>query len=281
MRSRRRWLRPVVCPKQVAMNRYARLCLLALLAAADASVAHADDAQSICTDRPSKGDAPCTVPAGRWQLETDLGNFTHDAAEGSMTTLYFLNPTLKYGIGGQTDIEVNWAPAIRRDTTTHGERTSTTGTGDLYLRLKTQLHADDVFSASVIPFFKAPTASHGIGNGRWEGGVALPVSAVVGGFRWTLEPELDALADAHGHGRHPAVSGLINVSHALTDTLTVAVEYWRQKDNDPSGHVTQASGDVSLAYLVNPNVQLDLGANLGLNRATPDQQVYFGLSYRW
>jgi Putative MetA-pathway of phenol degradation len=265
------------------MNVRSMLLPIALLAALPAFAAHADDAPPICTDRPTKANAACTVPEGTWQLETDVGNATHDAHPGSSTdTLYFVNPYLKYGIGAHTDIEVNWAPAIRVLTKADGDRHTKRGSGDVYVRLKTALYSGDVFNASIIPFVKAPTASHGIGNDHWEGGVALPMSAAVGGgFTVTIGPELDALADADGHGRHLAVTNLVNVAHPLTSALSVAVEYWRQDNHDPSGHVKQESADIAFTYLASANLQLDVGANLGVNRATPDRQLYAGISYRW
>jgi hypothetical protein len=257
--------------------------LASLLAATPFMAARADDASPICTDRPTKSNSPCTVPEGMWQLETDIGNFTHDAHAGDSTdTLYFVNPYLKYGIGTHTDIEVNWAPSILERTTTDDKRHVTRGEGDLYVRLKSNFYSGDVVSVSIIPFVKAPTASHGIGNGQWEGGVAMPISvAIKGGFTLLLGPELDALADADGRGHHVAVTNLFNLSHALTRKLSIAVEYWRQDNPDPSGHVKQESGDVALSYAVSPALQLDVGANTGLNKATPNEQVYFGLSYRW
>src|SRR6201985_3588266 len=95
---------------------------LALTFSLPAFTVRADDAPPICTDRPTKANATCTVPEGMWQLETDVGNFTHDAHDGSSTdTLYFVNPYLKYGIGSHTDIEVNWAPDIRVRTRADGE----------------------------------------------------------------------------------------------------------------------------------------------------------------
>jgi hypothetical protein len=257
--------------------------LASLLAATPFIAARADDASPICTDRPTKSNSPCTVPEGMWQLETDIGNFTHDAHAGDSTdTLYFVNPYLKYGIGTHTDIEVNWAPSILERTTTDDKRHVTRGEGDLYVRLKSNFYSGDVVSVSIIPFVKAPTASHGIGNGQWEGGVAMPISvAIKGGFTLLLGPELDALADADGRGHHVAVTNLFNLSHALTPKLSIAVEYWREDNPDPSGHVKQESGDVALSYAVSPALQLDVGANTGLNKATPNEQVYFGLSYRW
>jgi len=256
---------------------------VALLAVLPAFAAHADDAPPICTDRPTKANSACTVPEGMWQLETDVGNDTHDAHAGSSSdTLYFVNPYLKYGIGAHTDIEVNWAPAVRITTKSDGDRHTTHGAGDLTVRLKTNLYSGDVFNASIIPFVKAPTASHGIGNDHWEGGVAAPISAAVGGgFTLTIGPELDALADADGRGRHLAVTNLVNIAHPLTSSLSVAVEYWRQDNRDPSGHVKQESADIAFIYLASPDFQLDVGANVGVNSVTPDRQIYAGFSYRW
>jgi hypothetical protein len=105
--------------------------------------------------------------------------------------------------------------------------------------------------------------------------VALPQ-----GFSLTLGPELDVLADSDGHGHHAAATGLINVSHALSSRLTLAVELWAQNNRDPAGTIRQRSADVALSFLVNPTLQLDVGANFGLNSSTPDSQIYLGLSHR-
>ncbi|MFC4526293.1 transporter [Dyella halodurans] len=256
---------------------------LALALSLPAFTARADDAPPICTDRPTKANVTCTVPEGMWQLETDVGNYTRDTHDGGSTeTLYFVNPYLKYGISSHTDIEVNWAPDVRARTSADGQHQTTNGAGDLFVRVKTNLYTGDIFSASIIPFIKAPTASHGIGNGQWEGGVIVPMSAAVGaGFTLTLGPELDAVADTDGQGHHLSVTNLINLTHSLTSKLSMEIEYWRQDNQDPSGHIKRESGDIAFIYVLNPNLQLDMGANVGLNHATPDMQTYLGLSYRW
>jgi len=240
------------------------------------------DTTPICTDRPTKANATCTVPQGSWQLETDIGNTTHDQQGGVSTdTLYYLNPYFKYGLNDHQDIEINWAPAIRVRTREDGHARSVSGAGDVYLRLKSSLFSDDTVSVSLIPFIKAPTASHDLGNDRWEGGLAVPVGvALPQGFSLTLGPELDVLADSDGHGHHAAATGLINVSHALSSRLTLAVELWAQNNRDPAGTIRQRSADVALSFLVNPTLQLDVGANFGLNSSTPDSQIYLGLSHR-
>ena len=63
--------------------------------------------------------------------------------------------------------------------------------------------------------------------------------------------------------------------------LNLSAEIWGQWDWDPAGTTRQASADGAVAYLLSNNVQLDAGANFGLNRNTPDVELYGGVSKRF
>jgi hypothetical protein len=52
-------------------------------------------------------------------------------------------------------------------------------------------------------------------------------------------------------------------------------------DWDATGTGKQVSADGSIAYLVTKDLQLDAGANFGLNRQTPDVELYTGVSVRF
>ena len=54
-----------------------------------------------------------------------------------------------------------------------------------------------------------------------------------------------------------------------------------QTGADPTKGATLMSFDAAVAWVVLPNVQIDLGANFGLTSATPVIQVYTGLSQRF
>src|SRR5580700_12071366 len=63
--------------------------------------------RSLCTDRPTKSTAPCTVDAGHWQVEADIYNFTTQTTDGvTTTTQLFTNPTLKLGVTDNLDVEI-------------------------------------------------------------------------------------------------------------------------------------------------------------------------------
>lgn len=238
----------------------------------------------ICTDRPTKSNAACTVPPGTVQLETDLFNFTRqDGGAARTDVLLYTNPTLKIGLSDSSDIQLNIAPVVEVRTRVAGVTSSQTGVGDLAVRFKQRLTpADARTQVAVIPFVKVPTAESGIGNREWEGGLIVPVNIALGRATLTLVPELDLLADSGDpDDRHLQFQGVVNLAFPVAPRTTLAVELWTAQNWDPAGTIRQYSADAAVSYLVNDNLQLDVGGNFGLNEATPDVQLYVGLSTRF
>lgn len=75
--------------------------------------------------------------------------------------------------------------------------------------------------------------------------------------------------------------GLVNLGRTLSPRLTAYAELWTARNYDPTGTVRQYSLDGALAYALSPRLQIDAGLNFGLNRATPDLQLYGGFSTRF
>ena len=266
-----------------------------LLAAAAAligpTVASAQDAPAappaapaLCTDRPTKATSACTVPEGAVQFETDVGNWTRNSDGGVRTgTVLYVNPTLKYGLTGSTDVQVNIAPYETIHTSAVGGSSTIHGVGDLYLRVKQRLtSADAKAQFALVPYIKIPTAKLGIGNRKVEGGlVGTGVFTLPAGFSMTITPEVDDLENTNLDGHHAQLVGAFNVGKTLSSKLTASAELWTSQNYDPAGHSHQYSADFALAYLASPTLQLDAGTNLGLNAATPDVQLYAGVSTRF
>lgn len=268
-----------------------RLCLSAALLCAGAaharaveeSVPAATELGPICTDRPTKANVVCTVPQGSFQIESDVINWTRTVVpNGTTDLLAYSNPTIKYGLGPKTDFQVNIAPYVTARSRSGQIVDTIDGVGDLYLRMKQNISpsGSDV-QIALIPFVKAPTARAGIGNGRWEGGIIAPtIFALPGDFALNFGPELDVLADSDRNGYHAQVVGLANISKSF-GPVTLYAELWTAQNFDPAGTVRQLSADFAVTYLIDQVWQLDAGSNFGLNRATPDVQVYLGVSNRF
>ena len=237
----------------------------------------------ICTDRPAKANSVCTVSPGRVQLETSGVAWSRTANGGTaVETLSAGSSFAKFGLSDRSDIEVGITPFVKVALNEAGKRRSLSGFGDVVLRYKHRLSSDGSrVQVALVPFVKLPTARRGIGNGKMEGGLAIPVNLpLAGSMTATFGPELDLVADAAGGGRHLALINLVNLSAPVAPRLTLAGEIWTNVNFDPAGTVKQVSADGAVAYAVSDDLQMDLGANFGLTPDTPDVEVYAGFSIR-
>jgi hypothetical protein len=252
-----------------------------LLAAPTAALA---EETPICTDRPTKANAICTVPAGTWQLESSPVFWSRNESGGTeVDTVTLGSSFLKLGLSDRSDVQIGFTPFVRAETETGGIKSSSAGIGDLTIRYKHRLTANDApVQLGLIPFIKLPIADGDIGNGKVEGGLAAPISISTGSpVTLVLGPELDLLADADGDGHHPALVNLINVSTSIAPGLTLIGELWTMTNFDPAGTTTSASADAALAYAASNRLQLDAGINVGLNSSTADLELYAGISVKF
>jgi hypothetical protein len=247
-----------------------------------------DQMRGFCTDRPPKANLPCTVDAGHFQYESDMFNWTYaHTGDIAVNTYLYTNPTFKLGLTNRIDLELGMAPLETVSAKGALGKQSLTGVGDLFVRTKVNLAGPEGgdFQAALIPYVKIPTAQPGIGNKAVEGGVIAPISfALPQDFTLLLDPEIDILRNAANAGRHANFQTLANLSHALSGTVTGYIELWGQVDNDPTVAAKQASLDLSLAWVAwtdLPNLQFDIGSNIGLTSATPRIQAYVGISQRF
>jgi hypothetical protein len=245
-----------------------------------------DQMRSFNTDRPTKANVPYTVDAGHFQYETDLVNFTHQVIGSVHTdTLFVPNPTFKVGVTNNADLEVNVPFA---GVHTFNTATAASGTlwsvGDTFVRSKINLWGNDGgdTAAAVIPYVKAPSAPIGIGDGAVEGGLIGPVAfSLPNSFTLLLVPEIDVLKDSVTSGYHGNYIFDVNLSREVIKNVTAYVELWSDYNADPTAKATLMSFDTAIAWVFLPNTQIDVGANVGLTRATPAIQVYTGLSQRF
>ena len=255
-------------------------------AAQAGDAAPAADLSAICTDRPTKSSAACTVEPGHLQYESDLFNGAFLRLNGVTTDTYLVtNPTLKYGLARGLDVEANISPyEVVRTHDIHGGGGTLGGVGDLYLRLKYNFYnsADGRLTIAAIPYVKAPTARIGIGNGAVEGGSVLAVNyKLTDKLTFTTAPEVDDFKDSTGSGRHVNTIQLVNLGYSLPCNLTVYGELWGDWNFDPADTIRQYSADAAVAWGISQNLQLDAGLNFGLNRYTPGVQGYVGISQKF
>lgn len=244
--------------------------------------AYADDEPAICADRPGKATPPCIVPAGRLQIETALADALFLRAPGQHEDVTAYGATeVRLGLTDRLETEAAWSPVIV-DHPRGGARVIGSGDATFGLRyLLTDPKDADGVQVSAQGYVNAPTATHGLGEGGWSGGVRLPVAGPLpANFTFGLTPQLDVVRNVGGGGTHLAESVTFALARGFGDN-TFGLELWGQNDGAP-GHATkQASFDLFAARVVGKATQLDGGVNLGLNHDTPTTEVYVGISHRF
>jgi hypothetical protein len=256
---------------------------IVLLTMFTSALARADDLKPICPDRPGRGTSPCTVERGHAQVELGLFDESFQRRSGVTTDTGNAGSLLvKWGVGERADIEAGMALYQFQRVHDPAGSARAEGIGDLFLHAKyNPLPGDGPFALVLDPFLKLPTAGGGLGNGAVEGGLVAPMGYDLGN-NWSLAmtPEVDLLLNASGSGTHANLVDVVGLGRSF-GSVSLGAELWADQNLDPAGTTRQYSFDLDAAWLAGNNLQLDGGFNIGLNRATPDLEVYFGISRRF
>lgn len=252
-----------------------------------------DKLRDMDTDRPNVTNTPHTIDAGHVQVETGVLSWAYDrlhfGAEDERTDAFAFGQ-FDVRLGVTNDLELNAVVTAYDAGRVRNYAARTTarngGFADVYAGAKLNLWGDDgadgvgASGLAVQPQLKSPTDRDGVGNGRFE--FSLPVPFVVNlpdGFHLGVQfaPSLERNTSDTGYvaGLGPSVS----VDRVVFDKLDVYLEY--AADPTTQRHVkTPETIDVGGVYQLTPNLTLDTGFNVGLNRASNTLTVLAGFSFR-
>ncbi|MDB5702611.1 MAG: hypothetical protein JWL66_2810 [Sphingomonadales bacterium] len=269
-----------------SVKRTALLVASATVVALAATAAWADtpELRDFCADRPGLGTPACTIDPGHVMVELGVADWTLDKQPDARTDTVIAGDLLvRYGLDATTEVQLGWTAYghVRvRDNAT-GMVSRTGRTGDVLLSFRKSLSGPNG-KVAIQPFVTVPVGRSPVGAGDWGAGVILPFGFDLGqGIQLAFTPEIDAAVDQDGSGRHLSYSNVIGLSEPLTKTLNLTEELSAARDNDPSGHSTTLLASASLAYQPGKNSQFDVGTVAGLNRNSPDVEVYFGIARRF
>ena len=273
-------------PKIAGLAGAAAIILSSFAAFAAATPAFSADDDPICANRPGKGTPTCVVGAGRVQAELGIYDLVSDHNFGVNTHVYSAGDiTARLGIASTTEVWAHITPytLVRQRDRATGAQYRASGVGDLTFGVRQALIRGGAFNLSIQPYATAPTGASGISADAWSAGVVLPMSlGLTEATGLFFSPEVDWAPNASGSGHHVAYAGAIGISHAFGQ-ISLGAELWGAVDDDPSGSITQTSADLTAAWIPKfmPSLQFDAGINAGLNKNTPDMEVYFGVSKRF
>ncbi|MET0239760.1 MAG: transporter [Sphingobium sp.] len=245
--------------------------------------------RDLCSDRPGLNTPACTVDADHLQIELGIASWTLDSQPDQREDMIEGSEILlRYGVTPTTEIRLGWTAyghSRTRDRMS-GEIEKTGGTGDVTLGLKQNFrHPDEAktgLALALLPYVTLPTGRDDIGAGDWGAGLIVPASYKINDIvSLALSPEIDASVNESGSGRHLAFGTAMGLQVNVTDALQLTPEVQMVRDNDPDRHVTMTKAALSLAFQPTKAMQVDVQAVAGLNPATPDVALAFGISRKF
>lgn len=237
--------------------------------------------EAICADRPGIASSTCTVPASRVQIELAIDWSFQDEGADRSDTLTAGNTLVRVGVGERTEIQLGWTAYGRVRDRTAGIRSRDESVGDAMVGIRHRFFERGKVSAAVQGRLLLPVGGSAIGAGTWGFDLAMPVEFELGENYLLLTPALGATPDADGRGRHLSYGLAAGFGLSLTSRLSAQFDLALYRNDDPLGATTEALAGLGLAYGVNNNLQLDIGATIGLNRASPDFGLYMGAASKF
>lgn len=246
--------------------------------------AAAQNLRNLCPTRPGLGTASCIVDARHAMVEIGLGEWTLEESPESRTDSIVIGDVLvRYGLASRSEVQIGWtAQGFGRERIrSTGEVTRKSGSGDATIAFKYSFTNPDGsrFSLAAQPFVSMPIGSSPLGGGDWAAGLLVPMSFdLTETLQIQLTPEIGAAVNEKGNGRHFSIANVLGLGIALSDDVSAGLEVLMFHDAEAGyGSVVGAS----LAWQPDHSFQVDLGANAGVAGATPDMQVYVGVSRRF
>jgi hypothetical protein len=232
--------------------------------------------RELAADRPDVTENPRTIDAGHVQVELSFAAWGKGSGVEDVAVLPF---NFKLGLTNYADIQFVYGPYIRQLSPGRVDE----GHGDTLIRLKINLWGNDGghsgTALAIMPFISIPTGADAFTADAAEGGIIVPFQMPLpADFDLTLMAELDFIRDGAG-GRDTLLVHTASLGHDLIGDLAGYIEYVGAVDLD-GDQKYQASFGVGFTFGVNENVQLDCGANVGLNAAAQDLQIFAGMTFR-
>ncbi len=239
--------------------------------------APATELRALSADRPSTTITPRTVDPGHIQIETSLVSLaSRPTDEGSESRITYAATHLRIGLLESLELSALIEPIVVTTIDREGDAATSAGYGNTSLRGKINLFGNDGPIAVGLTLF----ADHTNASGTWDAGIGIPIAATLPlGFELRLNAEGSSRAHNNTDPRDRCVRLSGMVRRELLSPVAILFEVDREIALGDPAFSTLRVGS-SLAALLDPSIELDLGARAGLDGPVPDVFVFFGLTGR-
>lgn len=225
------------------------------------------------------GTPACTLGPGQAMIEVTVIGFDRTVGPTIEADVYtFADTLLRYGIDDSTEIQIGLAGYVDAAATDRlGSGSSrASGIGDSYMAVRRG------FSGFALEaYVTLPTGHDPVSAGTWGAGLVVPIDLPSPGpFQLSLTPEIGALPNASGEGRHLLYGVVLGVSGELAPGWGCGLEVSAVQDAAPEGHEFGSKLAGTLAYQASERLQLNAEVDLVIAGPGPRTIALLGFALR-
>lgn len=225
---------------------------------------------------------PYTIEPWRLAVALDPVNFAREDRDGERTETFLWPVTVRLGVTDSIEVQALVDAFVLQRTRDDTGRDSASGFGTLTLRPKINLWGNDRAdeggrtALAVMPFVTFPTETHGLGPGRVEGGLLVPLHVDLSShLLLEVTPELLLRRDdpALGSGTHAVPGVLVTLSLLLTEVVSIYGEFhghWSFQRGLGDSERLFAALNTGVTFDLDAHTVVQAAVSFGLTRATPD-----------
>ncbi len=242
-----------------------------------------DSSEPLVTDRPDFTEASTTVGLRVAQIEFGYTYIHDNAGDQSTHTQSFGEPLLRVGILAEwLEFRIALFPLEDR-VITAASSNATAGASDLYLGFKIALTPQEGIlpEMALIPQMNVPTGSNAFTSGSVEPGINWI-------YAWEINDFISTAGSTQGNRRvddsgntYLEMAQSWTIGYSLTDKIGAYTEWFALIPSGADTAQTEHYANGGATYLLTDDVQFDIRAGLGLNKAAADFFTGTGLSIRF
>ena len=235
--------------------------------------------RSFCAERPGMGTPACTLGPGQAMVEVTALGIDHIAATAAEIDVYtFADTLLRYGLDDSTEVQVGLTGYVRASATDRasGMTDRASGIGDSYIAVRR------AFSGVALEAYATlPTGENAVSARTWGAGLVVPIDLPSPGpFQLSLTPEIGAVPNASGRGRHLLYGAVLGVSGELAPNWGGGLEISAVQDEAPEGAEFGSKLAGTLAYQASERLQFNAEVDVVVVGPAPRTIALVGFALR-
>ena len=225
------------------------------------------------------GTPACTLGPGQVMVEVTLLGIDHIADPVAALDVFTIGDTLlRVGVDNSTELQFGVTGHVRATATDRatGTKHDAGGTGDSYLAVRRSLPG-----FAIEAYVTLPTGHREVSAGTWGAGVVVPIDLPSPGpFQLALTPEIGAVPNASGEGRHLLYGTVLGISGEVAPNWGGGLEISAVQDDAPEGPGFGSKLAGTLAFRASDRLQLNAEVDVVVAGPAPRTIALLGFALR-